>query len=159
YTNFAQSIATNLNTYSATNQGLVLSAGSIGPRTLTRSVDVGQRINAPAGETGADVSAYLAGYILPSAGTLYDPSAYLDPFVGGFETANRGAIITVNAVPGANLLEVWWFRNNQADTNRGFMTVSWPSVIGRYTIQWPSNSPEIVLASNQGSAGSSSDPL
>ena len=50
------------------------------------------------------------------------------------------------------MLEVWWFQPNAAPTEDGFQTVYWPTVIGDYTINWPSNSTnKIVLASNQGS--------
>ncbi|MEX0742223.1 MAG: hypothetical protein WD079_05445, partial [Phycisphaeraceae bacterium] len=31
--------------------------------------------------------------------------------------------------------------------------IFWPSVIGRYTLDWPASAPEIVLASNDGSGG------
>lgn len=160
YTNLANSVATNLNNYSFTNGSLVVTDLAKAPRTVAQTVNVGQRINAPSGEVGANGSQYLAGYILQSAGKSFHAGAYIDPFVEGFEAADKGAIIPVNAVPGTNHLEVWWFRSNGADTSKGFSTIHWPSVIGRYTIQWPGNPLEIVLASNQGSAGSGvNDPL
>ncbi len=131
------------------------------PRFVARSVPVGERIPAPTGEVGdAGGSSYLAGYIVPSQGTSYNPGAYRDPFAVGFEEANRGAIIPVNELPGKNRLEVWWFRANQAragknagNTLLGFRTVYWPSVISDYTIQWPGNAREIVLASKLGGQG------
>lgn len=82
----------------------------------------------------------------------------MDPLASGFEAANRGAIIPVNAVPGANRLEVWWFRTNQSnagpnsgDRTLGFQTIYWPSALGHYTIEWPTSPREIVLASKLGS--------
>lgn len=124
------------------------------PRVVEESVAVGDRINAPAGEPGAEGgAAYLAGHIHQPAGISFNPHAYLDPFTAGFELANRGAVIAVNAIPGTNKLEVWWFRTNHADLTRGFKPVYWPSVIGRYTLQWPASPREIVLASNKGSEG------
>lgn len=129
---------------------------SIGPRVVSETAYVGDRINAPQGELGGD--GYLAGHINSSKGTLYHPEAYLDPLSVGFDAANLGAIIPVNAIPGSNTLEVWWFRTNtiNAGPNAGntrlkFATIYWPSVLGHYTLQWPENPREIVLASKLGS--------
>jgi hypothetical protein len=131
------------------------------PRYIARTVPVGERINAPAGERGdTGGAAYLAGYIVQSQGTSYNPGTYRDPFVVGFAEANLGAIIPVNVLPGRNQLEIWWFRPNQSraglnagNTVLGFSTVYWPSVVGEYTIQWPGNAREIVLASKLGGQG------
>jgi hypothetical protein len=124
----------------------------IRPRVVSLPVAVGQRILPPSGEIGASAaSGYLAGYIQTSQGTAYNPWAYRDPFSEGFEVANQGAIIPVNAMPGNDRLEVWWFRQNTVDLTRGFKTIFWPSVIGRYDIDWPQHPREIVLASNDGS--------
>jgi len=132
------------------------------PRIVVQSVAVGERISAPDQEFGA-VSNYWAGYINREIGTLYDPNAYSDPLANGFAAANRGAIIPVNAIPGQNELEVWWFRENASragfqagDDARGFATIYWPSVIGRYTIHWPTEPREIVLASQLGGENLSS---
>src|SRR5262249_53550247 len=76
-----------------------------------------------------------------------------DPFAAGFDQANQGAIIPVNAIPGKNTLEVWWFRKNQADLSQGFQPIYWPTVIGRYSLLWPADADEIILASNDGSGG------
>jgi hypothetical protein len=127
-------------------------------RYVARTVSVGERIEAPPGELGVDVGGeYLAGYILTSAGTSYHPGAYRDPFVVGFDLANQGAIIPVNAMPDNHQLEVWWFRRSNPDAGLnaghaplGFRTIHWPSVIGRYTVQWPTAPREIVLASRLG---------
>jgi hypothetical protein len=123
---------------------------SIAPRIVTATANVGDRIYAPSGELGA-VSNYLAGYILQTNGNSFNPGAYLDPFAFGFALANQGAIIPVNAVPGQNLLEVWWFRQDNANVAQGFLPSYWPSVVGRYTLQWPAGADEIILASNAGS--------
>src|SRR6185503_3037792 len=75
------------------------------PRVVNQTVAVGNRIVAPDGEQ-VSTDAYLAGYILQAKGNSFHPTAYKDPFVSGFTTANQGAIIPVNAIPGANHLEV-----------------------------------------------------
>ncbi|MEI6567450.1 MAG: hypothetical protein WCR20_12295, partial [Verrucomicrobiota bacterium] len=126
------------------------------PRIVQQTVNVGDRIDAPSDEGGG--GAYFAGHLNTDMGISYHPGAYVDPFVSGFTVANKGAIIPVNAIPGANMLEVWWYRTNttaagpNAGNNRlGFASVYWPSIVGRYTIQWPANPREIVLASKIGS--------
>lgn len=134
------------------------------PRFVRANVKVGERIQAPTGEVGAVGTDYVSGYILKAIGRSYNPLAYIDPFVAGFEVANQGAIIPVNAIPGSNLLEVWWFRRsdsraglNTGNTDLGFRTAHWPSVIGRYTIQWPGSTPEIVMASLSGGSATAEE--
>jgi len=147
---FAGSVATNLNSWTSNNV-FDWPDESTRPRVISSTIFVGDRITAPVGEIGnAPNTNYLAGFIRQSEGDHYYPGAYADPFTAGFEDANRGAIIPVNAVPGANRLEVWWFRKNQVDVTRGFLNSFWPAVIGRYTLQYPTAPAEIVLASNDG---------
>ena len=127
------------------------------PRYLNQTAYVGARINPPSGELG-NTGDYLAGYILQSSGTSFHPGAYKDPFVDGFEDANLGAIIPVNAIPGASTLEVWWFRQNATNSvknpGNGFEPIYWPAVIGRYSLAWPdSTASQIVMANNAGSGG------
>jgi hypothetical protein len=146
------SIAAHLDAWNPTNSTLQFPDPLVAPRVVTQDVAVGQRVQAPAGEVGTRPGdEYYAGHIHDLAGRSYNPFVYADPFVVGFSVANLGAIIPVNAIPGTNSLEVWWFRPNQANASQGFVTNHWPSVIGRYTIQWPTSSREIVLASKQGS--------
>jgi hypothetical protein len=144
-------VATTLSTWDPATLGfqwdsLIDSA----PRVVNQTVDVGNRIKAPAGELGA-TGAYWAGHIVNGKGDSYHSNAYKDPFTFGFKDANLGAIIPVNAIPGKNHLEVWWFRKNTADLVKGFQHIYWPGVIGKYTLQWPAQSREIILASNDGS--------
>jgi hypothetical protein len=127
------------------------------PRVVRQTVDVGQRITAPAGEQGA-TGDYLAGYINPALGTHYNINAYVNPLAEGFEAANRGAIIPVNAMPNQGQLQVWWFRTNSSlsgpnagSTKKGFTTIHWPTAMGIYTLRWPANPRQIVLASQLGS--------
>jgi len=159
-TNFASSpIVTNLSAWNGST--LVWPNELAAPRVVSATVNVGDRINAPAGEAGSAGGAdYLAGYLNQSVGISFNPDAYKDPFTADFEAANTGSIIPVNAIPGANQLEVWWFRKNSVaaglnagNTLLGFRTVHWPSAIGRYTIQWPAEPREIVLASKLGGTG------
>ena len=145
---------THLNSWNATNEVLELElmTGLDIPRVVTQTALVGNRITAPAGELGAGPDDdYVAGYILQEKGDLFHPGAYVDPFETSFEQASQGAIIPVNAIPNRNHLEVWWFRDNEAEEDKGFEQILWPSVIGRYTLRWPDDASEIVLASNQGS--------
>jgi hypothetical protein len=131
---------------------------SVAPLLATATVNVGNRIAAPAGELGsATNSSYLAGYILQTNGNSFNPRAYVDPFANGFVQAGQGAIIPVNAIPGANVLEVWWFRQDNMNGSQGFLPSYWPAVIADYTIQWPADADEIILASNDGTG--QLDPL
>ncbi|MBI4660165.1 MAG: hypothetical protein HY735_15100, partial [Verrucomicrobia bacterium] len=150
--NFTNTLATSLSAWNSTSNAFVFPPEFTSPRVLTATVNVGDRIPAPSGESGSGLDAsYLAGHIRTEYGTSYNPTAYVDPFAAGFDAANKGAIIPVNAIPGKNQLEVWWFRKNTVNVAAGFKPTHWPSVIGTYTLQWPSNPSEIVLASNDGS--------
>ena len=162
-TSFAGTVATNLSSW---NTNLLGDAFTfhwstnnspdrfVAPRVVSATVNVGDRVPVPDGETGATGS-YLAGYILQANGNSFHAGAYQDPFVAGFAAASSGAIIPVNAIPGKKNLDVWWFRPTKSTASRsaahGFKTVYWPAVIGRYTLVWPENPSEIVLASNDGS--------
>ncbi len=142
------------------DSGFLTSAQLNAPRHLSEVVNVGDRITAPTGELGSGGDDYWAGYILTDPGDInkqngkvipFNPNAYIDPIANGFEASNLGAIIPVNADPSNNVMEVYWYRKNGADVSKGFQPIYWPSVLGRYTIQWPSSPDEIVLASNDGS--------
>ncbi len=155
----AELIAKNLSAWNNANQRFDWPADFqlTAPRVVKATVNVGARIPAPPETDGADGPTYVAGHIHRPVGTSYDVEAYVDPLAQGFATANMGAIIPVNAIPGANQLEVWWFRTNTAAAGPnagnnllGFSSVFWPSVVGHYTIQWPSSTREIVLASKLG---------
>jgi len=142
------------------DSGFLTSAQLNAPRHLSEVVNVGDRITAPTGELGSGGDDYWAGYIQTDPADInrlngkvipYNPNAYIDPIANGFEASNLGAIIPVNADPSNNVMEVYWYRKNGADVAKGFQSIYWPSVLGRYTIQWPSSPDEIVLASNDGS--------
>jgi hypothetical protein len=108
------------------------------------SVDVGKRILPPA---GADT---YVGYIRQASGDAFNPNAYKDPFVVGFEEALRGSIIGVNALATNNILEIWWYK--KSDPGVDVLTPTyWPSLVQRYQLKWPTAPAEIVLASNAGS--------
>ena len=147
---FAGSVATNLSAWDTNHLALNFSNLFAQPYLVAQTVNVGDRILAPAGELG-NTGDYWAGYILQTNGNAFNPRAYLDPFAVGFQQANQGAIIPVNAIPGQNSLEVWWFRQDNANLSQGFQPVYWPTVIGHYTLQWPTSADEIILASNDGS--------
>lgn len=157
---FAGSVAADLSSFNDAGEFEWYDSQMI-PRVVMETVEVGKRILAPEGELGADSDEdYLAGYINQDVGTLFNPNGYLDPLntENTFDAANAGVIIPVNAIPGENELEVWWMRTNGVDTTAGFHAIYWPSVIGRYTIEWPTDPPEIILASNDGSGALTSLP-
>ena len=147
---FNGSVATNLTGWDSTGLAFDFSSPAVAPYVVNDTVNVGDRISAPANELGS-TGGYWAGYVNQTNGNSFNPGAYLDPFAVGFTLANQGAIIPVNAIPGNNRLEVWWFRSDNPDTTAGFLPVYWPTVIGRYSIQWPPGAPEIILAGNAGS--------
>ncbi len=150
--NWAGTLVTNLTAWNPTNSTLTFPAELSAPRLVNQTVEVGARIASPAGEAGSGSGdGYLAGFI--RSGTSYNPGAYRDPFASGFEAANRSSIIPVNAVPGKDTLEVWWFRRSATLLGAGLSPVSWPAVRALYTIQYPASPREIVLASNAGSGG------
>lgn len=147
---------TNMVGWNTNSYGFDWADESRAPRVVNAQVEVGQRINPPSGETGSvQGEKYLAGYIRQATNELaFSVTAYIDPFVAGFDEAAKGSIIPVNSHPEYRRLEVWWFRKNNADAERGFRTVMWPSVLGQYFVRWPEQSREIVLASLKGSEGS-----
>ena len=102
---------------------------------------VGRRIERPSTDY------MLGGYV--QGGTGYSADAYLNPFSVGVETAEAGAIIPVNAVPGNDVLTVWWFKKVQG--TEGFGSFYVPSISARYTVSYPASSDEIIIASNAGS--------
>ncbi len=159
---FEHCVATNLAAWDTNSHSLHWPADASGqlvaPRVVRETVPVGERITAPSGELGSSSSSYMAGYVNLQGGTAYDVNAYVDPFQAGFAAANKGAIIPVNAIPGSNSLQVWWFRANAPNAGPnagnqalGFTPVHWPAAMGIYSIRWPSSAREIVLASNKGS--------
>ncbi|MDB4805109.1 hypothetical protein OAH16_00740 [bacterium] len=133
------------------------------PRYLTATAYVGERLKVPEGEyTGSD--GYWAGYVDvdkyadPNSKLPYHEEAYIDPLQSGFGLANTGSIIPVNALPGNKTIVVNWFRRTivDSDPTSGFEPVYWPSVIVEYTIDYPQNPREIVMASNDGTGPLSS---
>jgi hypothetical protein len=108
------------------------------------AVDVGARILPP------DVAGSQVGYIRQASGTAFNPKAYLDPFVVGFEEAQRGAIIGVNALAGNDGLEIWWYKAS-VPAAANIKPTYWPSFVRKYKLGWPTAAPEIILASNAGS--------
>ena len=106
----------------------------------TTAATVGDRIAPPAGHE-------LGGYI--SSGTCYYPAGYIDPFTQGMDAANKGAIIPVNAKTGNNTLTVRWFKKVPAPSAQ-FGDFYVPGKIGRYTVSYPSNPTQLVIAQGVG---------
>jgi hypothetical protein len=146
------SVATNLTAYNTTNSSLVFTNPATAPRVVYQNALVGRRINPPVGEMGAAGGTnYLAGFINQEVCTAFAVDAYIDPIAKGFDAANKGSIIPINAIPGNNVLEVLWFRTDAPPAAYGFKKIYWPSVIGYYTTAYDENAPRIILASNAGS--------
>lgn len=112
-----------------------------GAPDLQLTARVGERLEPPL--PGLE----LAGYI--SRGTAYSPYAYIDPFEEGVETAASGGIIPVNALPGNDQLYVWWFKKVVPPSDK-YTEFYVPSVAARYTLSYPSNPQELVIASGLG---------
>ncbi|MDH4444089.1 MAG: hypothetical protein QE267_03060 [Akkermansiaceae bacterium] len=106
----------------------------------TTAATVGDRIAPPAGHE-------LGGYI--SGGRCYYPNGYVNPFTAGMDASNRGAIIPVNAKTGDNTLTVRWFKKVPAPSAQ-FSDFYVAGKIGRYTVSYPSNPSEIVIAQGIG---------
>ena len=147
---FAGSVATNLDAWNPINHDLAFASIYTAPYAFTNTVSVGARIEPPIGVQQNLGGGYWAGYIMQTNGNAFNPEAYVDPFVSGFQAASLGSIIPVNTMPGNDSLEVWWFRSDNADASLGFQSSYWPAVIGHYNIQWPSGAPEIIMANNAG---------
>lgn len=147
--------ATNLIGWDQAGEVIRFPDASKGPRVVNETAVVGRRILPPDGEIGDGRSGrtnYMAGYIHQPMGTSFSQTAYRSPLsTDGFSAADQSSIIPVNAVPGNNQLEIWWFRNSAPPLTNGFTPIAWPEVIGYYTVQWPADASEIVLASNSGS--------
>ncbi len=114
---------------------------------ISRDVLVGERLEPP------HPTLQLGGYLDPISGTAYQADVYLSPFAdGGIDGANTSAIIPVNALPGNDTLRVWWFRplTPVAAQANLFTSIQVPTVVGDYTISYPTDAPEIVMASNAG---------
>jgi hypothetical protein len=152
---FAGTSVTNLIGWDTGQGKLTFSNQSYGPRVVTAVALVGNRIQAPTGELGdgqAGGTNYLAGHIQTNVGTAYSTTAYVDPLgSGGFDAADKGSIIPVNAAPNNNRLEVLWFRQSTPPLTNGFRSVNWPAVVATYTLQYPLGADQIILASNAGS--------
>jgi hypothetical protein len=113
-------------------------ADGIADSSLTATV--GARLEPPSGyETG--------GYI--SSGTCYSPGAYLNPFEVGFPAAATKAIIPVNAATGANTLRVWWSKKITPPSPK-LKPFYVPSLAATYTVSYPANPQELVIASGKG---------
>jgi hypothetical protein len=121
----------------------IIDRNADGVADLTATVNVGERLVPPS-------DAYsVAGYI--ASGTNYYPAGYIDPFSVGVQAAEKGAIIPVNALPGQDELKVWWFKKVIPPSSK-FAPFYLPSVVGRYTVVYPTSPAqrEIVIASGLG---------
>jgi hypothetical protein len=91
-------------------------------------------------EPGADYATY-PGYIYTPYGTRYNIDRYdypteADPDADSYVfPVNEGG------------LEVWWANRS---TQSGMPAVYYPSYVSRYACDWPTNAPEIVIASGKG---------
>ena len=101
---------------------------SDGLAPLTGQAYVGERIERPS------IDYSLAGYV--AAGSSHSPNAYVNPFIAGISSAEKGAIIPVNAFPGnENALKVWWFKRVAAPSSE-FSDFYTPAKIGTYAVDY-----------------------
>lgn len=107
---------------------------------MTLTATVGQRIEPPPGYE-------LAGYV--SNGKCYSANAYANPFEVGFTAAASNAIIPVNAAPGSNVLKIWWSQKITPPSAK-LKPFYVPSLAATYTVSYPSNPHELVIASGKG---------
>lgn len=99
-----------------------------GGSPLGGTVYVGERINPPSGDYS--LAAYVAG------GSSYSPKAYVDPYASGVAEAEKGAVIPVNALPGArNPLTLWWFKKVKAPSPE-FADFYTTAKVGRYNVAY-----------------------
>ncbi len=144
FTNGVEVWYVRLYTQSDTRAGFQQSDGA--PSALTATARVGERILPPSSEYS------VAGHIELGAGfsDAYYPAGYIDPLAAGVAAAEKGAIIPVNAIPGANILKVWWLRQVTPPTAT-FAPFHVPAKVGTYTVSYPTDARQIVMASNAGS--------
>jgi hypothetical protein len=86
--------------------------------------------------------AEFPGYIYTPFGTPYNVNRYNYPTESDPDAASY--VFGVNT----GLLEVWWANRSRQD---GMPAVYYPSYVARYTLDWPTGTPEIVMASGLGS--------
>jgi hypothetical protein len=97
---------------------------------------------------GADYASF-PGYIHIPEGDGYNINRYSYP-----TEANPSAASVVFAV-NTNILEVWWANRSLQD---GLPPVYYPSHVLRYNNVWPTDAPQIVIASGLGSNGEQIEP-
>ncbi|NCC51042.1 MAG: hypothetical protein EOM20_07485, partial [Spartobacteria bacterium] len=94
-------------------------------------------------EPGADYADF-PGYVYRPFGTRYNINRYNYPTEADPEAASY--VFPVNE----GSLEVWWANpTRQAD----MPAVYYPSYVSRYACDWPTNAPQIIIASGRGSTG------
>ena len=125
--------------------------------------EVGKRLSPPAGLGLNSIVGYVR--LHPTDLTkrkyrsAYDPTAFIDPFVEGFEEAKKGAIIPVNArsvvesgQTWQDELEVWWYKESTPPAgSQNLKSNYFPVYAAVYQCTWPTDAETIILASNKGS--------
>ena len=125
--------------------------------------EVGKRLSPPAGLGLTGIVGYVR--LHPTDLTkrkyrsAYDPTAFIDPFVEGFEEAKKGAIIPVNArsvvesgQTWQDELEVWWYKESTPPAgSQNLKSNYFPVYAAVYQCTWPTDAETIILASNKGS--------
>ena len=111
------------------------------------------------------VDSSVAGYINKAeSGNNYNPDLYIEPASSASQTnmassssgdTNTYASVIYAVTTNANPLEVWWSDSFQDEGMPS--AVTYPTLVQRYAIAWPDpvEVPQIVLASQQGSAAPS----
>lgn len=116
----------------------------------SRNWDIGTELRAFG---GADVYTNWPGYLYQPAGTRYLTTLYDYPASYAAAAASASYLYGVNT----GSLEAWWFNASHLATNEIPFTkpVYWPSLVCRYANVYPTNAPQLVIASGLGSRGAS----
>lgn len=102
---------------------------------------------------GADVYTNWPGYLYLPVGNKYMVPLYNYPSTYAAATESASYLYGVNR----GSLEAWWFNASHLATNEIPLAkpVYWPSLVCRYANTYPTNAPQLVIASGLGSRGAS----
>jgi len=98
-------------------------------------------------EPGADYASY-PGYLYTPCGTYYNVNHYDYPTEAVPDA--QSYLFAVNE----GALEVWWANRS---TQAGMPSLYYPSYVSHYACIWPTNAPQIIIASGLGSNGDQID--
>lgn len=98
---------------------------------------------------GDVLNADFPGFLYTPYGTAYDVNLYRYPDATNANSDSQ--IFGVNALAGKNLLEAWFAAPGRISDLPA--TLYFPGHVQRVELAWPTNAPQIVIASEEGSLG------